>query len=374
MKYQTPGAVRPEIVKESIPKDILIFNWFWNDLVKEMELYKFGFTQVYGNFTPAITGWKERIKKVDIEGGAPSAWASTNEFTFGKDLVLDYLGCANLLWSTHLLNPDDLGEIVRGMMPVVRAGFRGTRIPSEDGDPVVAVDISKQMNLAAGTRVFGVKLNSLISGEIKSGSKVFNLAGSNQSSGNRLVAVGSTGKDKNPLPGKVNGIRINEDVSSLIFLHACAKPAANQKAYFNIPNFFDSADLLGWYEIVYEDGFKDVVPVQYGVNILEWNPGGEKSIDTREGDTGSEQKAYCYEGDPVSCSSDPENNPVTFFAFEWVNKRFGKVVKEVNLHGSLNYQGTQQDYGKVVTEPVESNAIFLAGISKVVKRQPFIPK
>jgi hypothetical protein len=158
MKYRTPGAVRPEIVKESIPKDILIFNWFWDDLGKEMELYKFGFTQIYGNFTAAISNWDERIKKVNMIGGAPSSWASTNEFNFGKDLVLDYLGCANLLWSTHTLNQADLGEIVRAIVPVVRAGFRGQRIPSEDGDPIVAVDISKNVNLPADSKVFGIKL------------------------------------------------------------------------------------------------------------------------------------------------------------------------------------------------------------------------
>ena len=31
VKYQTPGGLRPSVVKESIPKDILIFNWFWRD-------------------------------------------------------------------------------------------------------------------------------------------------------------------------------------------------------------------------------------------------------------------------------------------------------------------------------------------------------
>ena len=374
MKYQTPGAVRPEVVKESIPKDILIFNWFWDDMSKEMELNKLGFTQIYGNFTTAITNWDERIKKVNMIGGAPSAWVSTNEFNFGKDNVLDFLGCANLLWSTHTLNQKDLGEIVREMMPDVRAGLRGERIPSADGDPVVAIDISKYMNLTAETKAFGVKLNSLKTGEVRSGSKVFSLAGKAQQSGNRLVSAGTYGKQKNPLPRIINGIKINDDVSSLIFLHACALPSGNQKAYFNIPDFFDSADLLGWYEIVYEDGLKEIVPIQYGVNILEWNPGGENSIDKREGDTGSEQSAYCYEADPVACSNDMKNSPVTFFAFEWVNKRFGKVIREVNLYGSLNYQAQQQDYGKVVSAPMSSNAIILAGISKVVKRLPFSPK
>jgi hypothetical protein len=374
LKYRTPGAVRPEIVKEMIPKDILIFNWFWDDLDKEMELYNFGFTQVFGNFTPAISHWEERIKKTAISGGAPSAWASTNEFTFGKDLVLDFLGCANLLWSTHMIDKMELGEIVRGMMHFVRTGFSGERVPSEDGDPVIPVDISSKVNLKPGSGIYGFNTGLLKSGDIKSRSMAFKLVNSSNTTGSSLIAVSSVGRDKSIMPGTVDGIPVNEDVSSLIFLHACAIPAANQKAYFNIPNFFDSADLLGWYEIVYEDGYKENAPIQYGVNILEWNPGGEKSVDTREGDTGSQQSAYCYAADPVDCSADRKNNPVTFFAFEWVNKRFGKVIKEVNLHGSLNYQTLQQDYGKVVTEPAASNIIFLAGISKVIKREPFMPE
>lgn len=373
MDYQTPGAVRPEVVKESIPKDILIFNWFWDDEVKEMELYKFGFTQIYGNFTPTISNWDERIKKVKMIGGAPSSWASTNEFNFGKDLIMDFLGCANLLWSTHTIGQLELGEIVRESMHTVRASLHGARIPVADGDPVVPVDISSYVNYKTSTRIYGMDPGTLLSGEIRKGSLKFKLADPAQTSGNTLIAVSAEGSEPVQLTRKVDGISIDEDVSSLIFLHACARPAANQKAYFNIPNFFDSADLLGWYEIVFEDGYKEIVPVQYGVNILEWNPGGEKSLDTREGDTGSAQNAYCYMADPVNCSPEGQKNQATFFAFEWINTRFGKKIKEVNLHGSFHYQAQQQDYGKVVSAPMPANAIVLAGISKVVKREPFVP-
>ncbi|MBI5009433.1 MAG: family 20 glycosylhydrolase [Bacteroidia bacterium] len=374
IRYQTPGAVRPEVVRESIPKDILIFNWFWDSRKKEMDLHEFGFTQIYGNFTPTISDWDERITKFRLAGGAPSAWASTNEYTFGNDLILDFMGCANLLWSDHTINQLDMGEIVRQMMPSIRSGLKGTRIPSEDGDPVVSVDITANLNLSSSSKELGIKMSTLKSGKIRNGKKEFNLASPSGKQGNRLIAVGTYSKERNPLQGSVKGIKIGEDVSSLLFLHACAMPAGNQKSYFNIPNFFDSADLLGWYEIIYEDGLKEIIPLQYGVNILEWNPGGEKSLDTREGDTGSPQQAYCYEADPVACSVDMKNNPVTFFAFEWVNKRFGKVIREVNLYGSNNYQSTQQNYGMVETAPMPRNAIILAGISKVTKREPVLPK
>ena len=361
VKYETPGALPPAIVKEMIPKDILIFNWFWIDQEKEKELNDMGFTQLYGNFTPNISNWQQRTKKIKLAGGAPSSWASTNEFNFGKDLMLDYLGCANLLWSTHEIKPIDFPPVVWDLIPSIRADLKAKRIPSEDGNEIEPVDISSRTNFSRSDKLFDVNFASVKQGKLKK----FNLAGDKFA-----IAVAAKGTDSISLPNFVQSIPVNEDVSSLIFLHASALPANNQKAYFNIPNFFDSPDLLGWYEIVYEDGFKETIPIQYGVNILEWNPGGLKSLDTLEGETGAPQKAYCYEADPISCS----DKGAAFCAFEWVNKRYGKAIKEVNLYGSSGYRTLQQDYGTVVTEPMKSNAIFLAAISKVKKRQPVQPK
>ncbi|MDH5603916.1 MAG: hypothetical protein OEY51_08250, partial [Cyclobacteriaceae bacterium] len=65
---------------------------------------------------------------------------------------------------------------------------------------------------------------------------------------------------------------------------------------------------------------------------------------------------------------------LTFFAYEWTNPRYGKVIKEVNLHGSENYQALTQDYGKPVTEPMAGNAVMLLAISKVKKQEPFKPE
>jgi hypothetical protein len=373
VRYQTPGAMRPAVVKEKIPKDILVLNWFWVDQEKEMELKNFGFKQIYGNFTPNISNWSERIKKIDLAGGAPSSWAATNEYNFGKDLIFDFMGCANFLWSEHTLNQRELAEVVKGLLSGIRANLSGKHVPSKDGDPVEAIDISSKYNLSVDSKIFNINLSTLKTGEAGIGTLKFNLNNSSQGSGKSIIAVGSTGIGDNPLPSVIEGIPVNEDVSSLIFLHACALPSENQKAYFNIPDFFDSADLLGWYEIIFEDGFKTIVPVQYGVNILEWNPGAEERLDKREGETGSPQNMYCYQGDPVSCSTNMIRNPITFYAYEWVNPRFGKKILEINMHGTINYQALQTDYSKPVTKPMKSNAILLAGISKVKKRKLLNP-
>ncbi|MGN6541540.1 MAG: hypothetical protein ACTHKY_12100, partial [Ginsengibacter sp.] len=368
-KYKAPGGLRLSVVKNAIPKDILIFNWFWGDEKKENELNNFGFKQVFGNFTPNISNWDQRIKKIGLAGGAPSSWAATNEFNFGKDLLLDFLGCANLLWSPHTIRLEELPPIVWELVPSIRANLHGARIPSENGDSIEAIDISSQFNLSRDSKAYDINLSAVKSGTIKNGKKIFQLV----DAANLVIAVGTKGQQQSIFPNVVKNIGVHEDVSSLVFLQSCALPANNQKAYFNISNTFDSADLLGWYEIIYEDGFREIVPIQYGVNILEWNAGKDKNLDKREGDTGAAQNAYCYESDAVNCSSD-STNPITFFSFEWVNKRFGKTIKEVNLYASENYQALQQDYIKVATTPMPENAIFLAAVIKVKKRIPIQPK
>jgi len=42
------------------------------------------------------------------------------------------------------------------------------------------------------------------------------------------------------------------------------------------------------------------------------------------------KEIYCYEADPVSCSTDP-CHPLYFFAYEWANPRPGRAISEVRL-------------------------------------------
>jgi len=368
VKYQTPGAVRPEVVMERVPKDILIFNWFWQDPSMDWEINDFGFTQVYGNMEMSIPDWDQRRKGLNVIGGAHSSWVANTEFNMGKDDMASYLGCANLLWSQHTLSVDEMNEVIREIMPSVSKSLSGQRVPSQDGDPVVPIDISSKFNIKKDSVVFNRALTHAASGQLQKNSLVFNLSDPENISDNSFIAVGTIGEGENPLSPHVEGIPIHEDVSSLIFLHASVLPAENKFGFFNIPDVFDSADLLGYYEVVYEDGYKEIIPIQYAVNILNWSLGDTSAI-------GRRTPQICYSATPIACSDDMENNPVTFYAFEWVNARYGKAIKEVNLHGTENFEATRYWFGQEVPfKPLPSNAIILAGISKVVKRPSFIPK
>jgi hypothetical protein len=315
-KYKIPGALSPQQVQKSIPKDILVFNWFWGEPENDLKVQNFGFKQVYGNFRPNISSWEKRRNLSSVLGGAPSSWAATNEFNFGKDQLYDFLGCAQLLWSNKILEQNKLAHIVYSQVPSIRKYLSKEPMPSQDDNVLAPIQISNYFN-ASVRELSNVNLETIKTGKVQFGLKNFVIKNPNVQNG-KIAAVVQSGFDGDKSIGKeVNNIRINEDVNSLIFLHACAKPANNEKAYRMIYNFDDTADLLGWYEVVYEDDFMLTIPIRYGVNILEWNVKNENNIDKwAEGKTGSPQNFYCYYADAVDCSRDMKRNPVTFFAYE----------------------------------------------------------
>ncbi len=346
-EHHMPGALTPQQVKDLIPKDILIFNWFWQDVraaegrgePNDVKLQEWGFKQVHNNFTPFIDNYGRRSARSSVVGGAPSSWAATNEYTMGKDLMVAFLGTINLMWSTHWPEIVELHRMVQSMLPEIRVRLSGRNPPSEDGDPVTPVDISPYVKVSPGV--------DLKPGRLQAGSKVFEVP-----SGGAVV-VGVEGEGANTLPAAGAAIPIGADVASVIFLHASAKGASNDMSYRYIHNFPDTADLLGWYDVVYEDGFIERAPVRFGWNILPLSWGRQPDTVAKGN---ARELSYAYAADLVQCGSS------TLFAYEWVNPRFGKVVKEIRLHGSSGFRDTK---GKLTP----GNAVILAAVS-VVKKRP----
>jgi hypothetical protein len=291
-------------------------------------------------------------------------WSASSEFNFAKDYVFEVLGSASLLWSTHRFDRPDLIRITNELLPDIRRNLSGQTLPSDDGDPIVSIPLASHFNADPTLRLFGddtalLGLSNLKKGRIQAGRTSFDLARSDRRS---FVAVGSRGEEPVSLPSDVQGITINKDANSLIFLHALARPALREMSHWALYNFPDMADLLGWYEVVYEDGFVETIPVRYGVNILEWDrqrPGafGWPSHKVRE------SAHYAYYAEAVECSEDAAQ-PITCFAFEWVNPRFGKVIREVRVKGTSGFRRFLPHEGHVMP----SNAILLFAVSAVEKR------
>lgn len=338
-KYKIPGALIPAQVQQLIPKDILIFNWFFTDINNDRQIADFGFKQVYGNFNPLIGNWEDRAGIKGILGGAPSSWSATNPLNMNKDLMFDIFADANLLWSKQYLSPNQLAIMMEPLVAEVYKNLSGKMLPTDDGAKVSPVDISPLFNssLTKGTDSLGKKL---LQGTLSSGNRTFELKPANDQGSRAMVASSQKGETKPVL----KGIPINKDVSSLLFLHAAVKEAGNRKGYSSPYNFDDTAELLGWYAIVFEDGFIETIPIRYAVNILDWNLKKRIQQDKMTENTST----HAYQAAAVECGAD-EHSPVNFFAFEWKNTRFRKKIKEVRLCA--------------VNEKEKGNAIVLLALS-----------
>ena len=347
--YKIPGALKPEQVKELIPKDILIFNWFWGKTKdkgtgNDIQISDFGFEQVYGNLRPDIIKWKERTKIKGVLGGAPSSWAGTTESNFGKDLMYNFLGCANLLWSEHKQTPEQIAFITQALIPVIKEEISGDILPSKLSLPISHINLNSANNSTLNNGIDSINVSDLIKGRIEQNRKSFNIA-STKKCATVVYSIDNKNKTK-----KSKEIEIDKDVCSLLFLHACTKEAINNKAYTSIYNFEETAELLGWYKVVYEDGFTTTIPIRYGKNILDWNV-HNRIVNKIKGKTKYGQNKYAYESEVVTVSVSKEN-PITFFAYEWINKRPGKVIDKIYLK-SINYSKGHD------------NAIILLALSSV---------
>lgn len=360
-RYSTPGGLTPEQVQRLIPKDCLIYNWFWKNEpgqrvsaeANEAELDRMGFRQIFGNLEPVIEDYAKRKKLATLLGGAASAWFATNEVGFGKDLMATFLGCSNTLWTGQVIDGKALAGLVQSLLPTIRAALSGITPPSRTEDVVVPIDISNRFNAGDSLAIAKLDLSELAAASVAYKKMRFDLRSAN---GMRAIVVGTEGRNKTGLPHGVDGISVAEAPTSLIFLHAAARPALNRESYRLIWDQEDTADLLGWYEVVYEDGLVIPVPIRYGVNILEWN--WDERVSAND---------YCYGADAVEVGKRVRER-VTFFAYEWINPRLGKVIREVRIKGSSGFQGGSADYDNEVGPVIASNAVMLVAMSMVKRR------
>jgi len=360
--YSTTGAMTPAQVERLIPKDILLFNWFWSGAEGdttvekarsfEIQLDKMGFQQIFGNFAPGMKEYESRIQRASILGGAPSAWFATNEAGFGKDLLSDFLSCATMLWRGASLDGRELSATVQDLAPEIRVSFQGAEPPSVTEASNAPIPMAASFNFGSTDAGLGIDLSGMRTGAAESGKVHFELTANGVKS---VAIVGADGEKPTGLPHEVR-VPIGVDATSLIFLHAAARPATNKESFRLLFDQDDTADMLGWYEVVYEDGFVTTIPIRYGLNIAEWN--WEQRTSGHD---------YCYAADAVQLGA-PGAKPVTFFAFEWKNQRLGKRITEVCLKGTTGFRGGDPDFTNNFGPVIPSNAVLLKAIS-VVKRR-----
>ena len=296
-------------------KDILMLNWSWSFVpTSDEQLKSHGWRQMFGNFSGATQyeNWPQRLSPKEVLGAEMSTWCMSDELSYGQNgSLLNMLLSENLLWSEHTPPLDELHEYLAAKMPGIRERLSGEKLPSLEvlrkrpGYTFVPLNIAPKGN--TGRKTGGkADLSPVPSGKIDYRGWPFVIGQGDKA----FLTVRNAGEP-------AGEIAVGANAASLIFLQVCTGLGERESTYgSNYPE--DTAELLGYYRVKYEDGFEETVPIRYGRNILGYGGGFGSQL---------------YFAHTVELGADKAGKAVLAYAYEWVNPRPNRAIKSVDLAG-----------------------------------------
>jgi len=268
MKYTTAAAL------DMIPKDITLLDFIWYFRTNEDTEDNFsgkGFEIGMGNlYSSHYPRYEKRIRKPGMIGGQISTWVPTNEDDIAKEgKFYDMLYTAEMLWSdkydSRLRYVYD--RKIKSLMPDVRRSIRGEKP---------------------------------LGGDIK---ELYSYDGS--------LADAPCGEFE---------ASVNTKCSALVLYHTAMKKRTR------IP--WVELDVIAEYEITYESGRTERLPVTYGGNICHYARRQNEPFYSRY----YRHNGYCgtYFADGIE-SKTADGTPVTVYKLTWYNPCPDEAVKSVRL-------------------------------------------
>ena len=183
------------------------------------------------------------------------------------------------------------------------------------------------------------------------------------------IPVKFTRKDGNVLSlfadGKSHSLKVGKHAATLLFLHGAHISQEARKTFFLRKNYHDPTfgPLIVRFQVRYEDGTVDFIPIRFGWNIAEWKiaphrrgllakyPGDARSI--WEGRTSAAEKLGYTEND------------IAIYQYEWVNPFPGKKIMELIMEPL----SSSAEYALLALTARETTGKKDAGIPQAVLRE-----
>ncbi|MEK6794527.1 MAG: family 20 glycosylhydrolase [Spirochaetota bacterium] len=299
--YKTPPAI------DRIPKDIVMLDFIWYfHMDKDLEdgLLSKGFQVMMGNmYSSHYPRFETRRVKKGIVGGEVSTWVKNNMYTLAREgKIYDLLYSANMLWSgmyrSDMRRAYDAA--VTKMLPRIRSRLNIVPAPSQ-----------------AEKRSFTRIPLQGVSAPVASGKRKF--LGIPFTVG-KAAAVEGKAVSERRFPSDAQ-IKIGKTLDSIVFVHTALANAER------IP--WNDLAVIASYEVIYADGSKVRVPVEYGGNIAAMHRRYAEPLT---------HSIYRHEGyiatflaDPFIAEKDENGTDITAYGYEWLNPFPKKMIRSVNM-------------------------------------------
>jgi hypothetical protein len=315
VRYERPDTASARDLVAAATGDIRILNWSGEE--GDATFRKLGWPFVVGNFAGSEEkDWPGRVARHGALGGEVSSWGAFEEFVLGKLQVAEAVYSANLLWSVQDPKKEDALEHVGHLLPEVRGMLAQKPLPSYGADPMrfEVLDIVSAFNHPP--RGDGWDLGGLRPGRHYVAGLPYAIADPAGWGGLSAVSVARRPGDT-PTRG---ALPVRGRWASLVFIQSASgtgRPAIHAGDQTHFPR--EASELLGFYEIRYEDDLVSTHEIRYDETVGRWDAGLGLPF---------------YFARPLVAGTLPDGRPAVVWASEWANPRPDVPIASVTLVGS----------------------------------------
>jgi hypothetical protein len=322
VRYEKPdtASARDRIAAET--REIHILNW--SGPAGDATFRKLGWPFIVGNFAGSEQkDWRARVALHGALGGEVSSWGAFAEFTLGKLQIPEAVFSANLLWSVHDPTKEDALEHVGRLLPTLRGLLAAAPPPSFSADPMrfEVLDLGSAFN--SPPQGEGWDLSGLPPGRRYVEGLPYAIGDPALRNGRSAVVVARRPGDE---PTRA-ALPIRGRWAALVFVHAATGPGrpgihAGDQTHF--PR--ESSELLGFYEIRYEDDLVLTHEIRYDETVGRWDAGLALPL---------------YFARPLVAGKLPDGRAAVVWASEWANPRPDVAIASVTLVGAPGPSGAR---------------------------------
>jgi hypothetical protein len=315
VRYEKPDTASARDRIAAATSDIHVLNWSGEE--GDATFRKLGWPFVVGNFAGSEErGWRARVARSGALGGEVSSWGAFEEFTLGKLQVAEAVYSSNALWSVHDPKKEDALEHVGHLLPGVRGTLAARPPPSFGADPMrfEVLDLASAFN--SPPKGEGWDLSALKPGRHYVEGLPWAIADPATWGGRSTVLVGRRPGDE---PGRAP-LPIRGRWASLVFVQSATgagRPGIHAGDQTHFPR--ESSELLGFYEIRYEDDLVLTHEIRCDETVGRWDQGLALPF---------------YFAHPLVAGTLPDGRAAVVWASEWSNPRPDVPIAGVTLVGS----------------------------------------
>ena len=315
VRYEKPdtASARDRIAAET--RDIRILNWSGPE--GDATFQKLGWPFIVGNLAGSEEkDWRARVARNGALGGEVSSWGAFAEFTLAKLQIPEAAVSANLLWSIHDPTKEDALQHVGQLLPTVRGLLAAEPPPSFGADPMrlEVQDLASAFNSAP--KGDGWDLSGLKAGRRYVDGLPYAIGDPALRDGRSTVVVARRPGDE----ATRASLPIRGRWAALVFVQAATatgRPGIHAGDQTHFPR--ESSELLGYYEIRYEDDLVAAHEIRYDETVGRWDEGLGLPL---------------YFARPLVAGTLPDGRAAVVWASEWANPRPDVPIASVALVGA----------------------------------------